>query len=449
MKEEMLKQREGKEDLELRRSKLFCSAYNLLIEAASQGAIKQKDAAEILNVKPSAISVNVTKYKKSNGNYRYSNSGGRFAYLDERGLGEVVCKLINSRRSRSCTKPSEFRKLVIGEINNVRKNRGLEIMDYGWKPQTSWWKKMSKINDIRKLKAQRDNAARARAYSSIRSLISNVMILYVATHPDYNGGKEVPVSALYNVDCSTVFISKENTAYVVGKKGKKKACDDGEDAGKWEQLMGELKESLEQAEDLRTETDQPVTVQGEAPLSQGVKFLTVTCADGHLALQMAIVADDSKQDDEFSHALWPNWDGNSDLHVLSCKTRAGNQKMQEFVSNTIHDTLVEERAKREACGLALNYSKNVILTMDGEVTTLSHMVSDAVSVKFEASNIVVLKHAASTSGISQPCDLMAGYRILKAAMKDEDSWDNDIIGSATMQEWKRIARQVFTLPWLN
>ena len=376
MKEEMLKQREGKEDLELRRSKLFCSAYNLLIEAASQGAIKQKDAAE---------------------------------------------------------------------INNVRKNRGLEIMDYGWKPQTSWWKKMSKINDIRKLKAQRDNAARARAYSSIRSLISNVMILYVATHPDYNGGKEVPVSALYNVDCSTVFISKENTAYVVGKKGKKKACDDGEDAGKWEQLMGELKESLEQAEDLRTETDQPVTVQGEAPLSQGVKFLTVTCADGHLALQMAIVADDSKQDDEFSHALWPNWDGNSDLHVLSCKTRAGNQKMQEFVSNTIHDTLVEERAKREACGLALNYSKNVILTMDGEVTTLSHMVSDAVSVKFEASNIVVLKHAASTSGISQPCDLMAGYRILKAAMKDEDSWDNDIIGSATMQEWKRIARQVFTI----
>ena len=98
-----------------------------------------------------------------------------------------------------------------------------------------------------------------------------------------------------------------------------------------------------------------------------MKFLILTNAAGATGLVAAVIADETLKDDEVHEYRWPGvLPGDQELIVWTCKSRAGNKELWKRWAEEVKRVVVATRERLTRANLLWEYSKRIVLTMDGE-----------------------------------------------------------------------------------
>ena len=98
-----------------------------------------------------------------------------------------------------------------------------------------------------------------------------------------------------------------------------------------------------------------------------MKLLILTNAAGATGLVAAVIADDTLKDDEVYEYRWAGvLPGDQELIVWTCKSRAGNKELWKRWAEEVKRVVVATRERLTRANLLGEYSKRIVLTMDGE-----------------------------------------------------------------------------------
>lgn len=116
------------------------------------------------------------------------------------------------------------------------------------------------------------------------------------------------------------------------------------------------------------EIEQPPCIGLDEGLSQCAKLGTLTCADGHIGLAEAIIADPELSKERYEYRVWPNFVGTMPLHVYTCASRNDNDELHKHVLNLVLTTVTADKELRTEAGLMTGFISKIIVSMDGDPT---------------------------------------------------------------------------------
>ena len=319
------------------------------IELCRRKEIKNKEGATLSGMTEQRFGQLVNQGKDKQ--YQGLEATGRQCFKSKDVARKIANKILKSKALRSGQGTEEIRAFASVAIAAACKKQGTTPPKNGMVSTTF----MRGFNDEFGFKttsrAGKDNESRVRAMSAPCNIISNYSGLLSLTHKDYTFDKKpVHPKLLKNIDAFTTY-TKEESGEMVTMASNSHLLDDDEElaalyaAGK----------------------DQPSTVQADGSLNQAMKFIVTTNQDGSLGPIMGVIADKQLDDDHFAYEEIPDMHPTGGRFLLAVvKSRAGNEAMWGVYMDSVLDDVEADRKKLDTMGLFSHYSRQAVVTMDGE-----------------------------------------------------------------------------------
>ena len=175
-----------------------------------------------------------------------------------------------------------------------------------------------------------------------------------------------------------------------------------------------------------------------------MKFLILTNAAGATGLVAAVIADETLKDDEVHEYRWPGvLPGDQELIVWTCKSRAGNKELWKRWAEEVKRVVVATRERLTRANLLQEYSKRIVLTMDGENGQLKQFEEQTTFASYLEELIVLIKLASATSLVAQANDLSKMHSMIHKGCKTQADLDSDVTEYVRKQFDSVVVKQVF------
>lgn len=175
-----------------------------------------------------------------------------------------------------------------------------------------------------------------------------------------------------------------------------------------------------------------------------MKFLILTNAAGATGLVAAVIADETLKDDEVHEYRWPGvLPGDQELIVWTCKSRAGNKELWKRWAEEVKRVVVATCERLTRANLLQEYSKRIVLTMDGENGQLKQFEEQTTFASYLEELIVLIKLASATSLAAQANDLSKMHSMIHKGCKTQADLDSDDTEYVRKQFDSVVVKQVF------
>jgi hypothetical protein len=180
----------------------------------------------------------------------------------------------------------------------------------------------------------------------------------------------------------------------------------------------ELKYCLVEEEDNVPETLKVVPQKGDGLVSYFIKYYLLMFANGTVASPVFVVADTSMSKRECDvHEVLDmgiGTDVGSKGYIVFCKTRCANNTFYKWLNDSILIPMITAQK-------TLHGDRDDAITwfqLDGEPVQINVYEDPEVLAALEAHNVVIGKPPASTTSITQPCDIKNCFKGPKTALKN-------------------------------
>ena len=387
-----------------------------IIKQVAAGKLSSKAAGKLCGFSKGYFSKLLSDYRSNPRDFVYCSKKGRCADMGSDGAARMLHSVVNGQRNRNCETVKSYEKRYLKETNIYRKSQGK-------KPKTavsmSQLAKSKQKLGVKNNKHQNQNVNRKNAIDSTLNYCSSVSSKRVATRRRKIGGRGyfiIHPMARANTDAVTVISGTES-------KGVQATYQT------YKTELFKHKHSEEKSDyDFLPDKLPPLTLtKTNATLPQAIKYVFTTTKH-EVGPVLAIIADPDKDEKEMTVLDLPGChpDTKSDIHVVACKTRAGNAKLWKYYFDLVESWLEEIMVKGDRLNLFKSTNKNenqyergAVLSMDGELQQLAEILGEERCAQLLAKNIVILKHPSNCSLVCQANDLGTMHKDMKLAAKKQ------------------------------
>jgi len=127
----------------------------------------------------------------------------------------------------------------------------------------------------------------------------------------------------------------------------------------------------------------------------------------------------------------------------TCKSRAGNKELWKRWAEEVKRVVVATRERLTRANLLGEYSKRIVLTMDGENGQLKQFEEQTTFASYLEELIVLSKLASATSLVAQSNDLSKMHSMIHKGCKTQADLDSDVTEYVRKQFDSVVVKQVF------